>query len=158
MSNFIDSIPKPLLDDIVHNQCIPIIGAGFSRNADLPNNLKMPLWEDLGKHFAKQMKGFEYTDPIDAISTYCHEFSKPKAVEILSEILFIDTAKPGNVYNALSDLKFDILITTNFDFLLEKAYENISKNTCVPIIGEDQLSVNITFRRTGWTRLLSIPI
>ena len=102
----------------------------------------MPLWEDLGKYFANQMEGYDYRDPIDSISHYCYEYSKTKAVEILRDILFIDDAKPGNVYNAFATLKFDTIITTNFDFLLEKSFESRSKNTCVPIVGEDQLSIS----------------
>jgi hypothetical protein len=28
--NYLDKIPTPLLDDIIENRCVPIIGAGFS--------------------------------------------------------------------------------------------------------------------------------
>jgi hypothetical protein len=48
MTNYLHLVPRPLLDDIVNNRSIPIIGAGFSRNAELPGKLKMPLWDDLG--------------------------------------------------------------------------------------------------------------
>src|SRR5437867_2986879 len=44
----IDRIPSPLLDDIVQGRCVPIVGAGFSRNAILPSGLSMPLWRELG--------------------------------------------------------------------------------------------------------------
>jgi len=47
MAKYIRCLPKPLLDDIIKNRCIPIIGAGFSRNADLPSGLQMPLWHDI---------------------------------------------------------------------------------------------------------------
>jgi hypothetical protein len=33
LKNILDNIPKTLLDDIVSGNCIPIIGAGFSKNA-----------------------------------------------------------------------------------------------------------------------------
>ena len=141
MNKYINFLPKPLLDDIIKNQCIPIIGAGFSRNADLPDNLKLPLWEDLGKYFAKQLEDYSYTTPLDAISTYTYEYSKNKTVEQLRELLYINNAKPGAVHNAFTDLPFDTIVTTNFDFLLEKAFENKSKSNCIPIIDEDQLSI-----------------
>ncbi len=142
MNKYINFLPKPLLDDIIKNQCIPIIGAGFSRNADLPDNLKLPLWEDLGKYFAKQLEGYSYTTPLDAISTYTYEYSKNKTVEMLRELLYIDKSKPGAVHNAFTDLPFDTIVTTNFDFLLEKTFENKSKSNCIPIIDEDQLTIN----------------
>ena len=78
MAVYIDSLPKPLLDDIVQGQCVPIIGAGFSRNAELAPGLEMPLWDDIGKHLAQQMRNYPYTTPIDAISAFCHEFSRAK--------------------------------------------------------------------------------
>lgn len=139
MNKYISFLPKPLLDDFIKKQCIPIIGAGFSINAE-PDDLKIPAWEDLGKYFAKQLGDYSYSTPLDAISDYTYEYSKNKTVEILRELLYIDKSKPGAVHNAFADLPFDIVVTTNFDFLLEKAYE--SKSACIPILDEDQLTIN----------------
>ena len=33
---YIPSIPKNLLNDLINNKVIPFIGAGFSKNADIP--------------------------------------------------------------------------------------------------------------------------
>lgn len=40
-------IPKPLLDDIAAEKCLPFIGAGFSLNAKLPTAATMPDWPAL---------------------------------------------------------------------------------------------------------------
>ena len=140
MSRYIRYVPYPLLDDIIEGRCIPIIGARFSRNADLPSELKMPLWNDIGKLLAQQMNDYPYSTPIDAIFAFCHDFSRAKLVEQLRSILHIDIAQPGLVHLSFADLPFDTVITTNFDFLLEKAYD-IKRRPYYPIVNEDQLPI-----------------
>ncbi len=152
MATYIDRLPKPLLDDIVQGQCVPIIGAGFSRNAELPPGFEMPLWEDIGKHLAQQMRNYPYTTPIDAISAFCHEFSRAKLVEQLRSLLHVDKAQPGQAHLAFADLPFDIIVTTNFDFLLERAY-HLKRRPYYPIVDEDQLSIGNVFQDT---RILKI--
>lgn len=39
---FIDQIPKPLLEDFLCGRVIPFVGAGFSKNADIPTDITMP--------------------------------------------------------------------------------------------------------------------
>lgn len=152
MSKYIRCLPNPLLDDIIENRCIPIIGAGFSRNADIPSGLQMPLWDDIGKLLALQMSDYPYSTPIDAISAFCHEFSRPKLVERLRTILHIDIARPGSAHLAFVDLPFDAVITTNFDFLLERAYD-IKRRPYYPIVDEDQLSVSNILQNTRVLKL-----
>lgn len=141
MKNHLKYLPKPVLHDIVQGCCIPIIGAGFSKNADLPVGLKMPSWADLGKFFSDQIPDYPFSTPIDSISAFCHEFSRAKLVEELGTALHINESKPGSAHISFANVPFDMIITTNFDFLLEKAYEqtNISYR---PIIDEDQLSIS----------------
>jgi len=38
---YIDTFPKPFLKDLVNNRCLPFIGAGFSKNADIPKDKKL---------------------------------------------------------------------------------------------------------------------
>jgi NAD-dependent SIR2 family protein deacetylase len=144
MTAYINQIPPPLLEDIVENRCIPIIGAGFSANAELPHGQKMPIWEDVGAHFASQLPEYQYLDPekakklnpIDVISDFSFEFSRSKTVEQLRNILYFNRAQPGTTHLSFARLPFDIVITTNFDFLLEKSYEKIEK-TYYSIVNEE---------------------
>jgi hypothetical protein len=153
----IDYLPNPLLEDIVENRCIPIIGAGFSRNADLPQGAQMPLWNDLGRHFARQMREYPETNPLDTISAFCQEFSRAKAIEQLRRILFIDTSQPGRAHLSFAELPFDIIITTNFDFMLERAYDSVRK-PYTAIVTEEQLPIsNIYYTSTNRvTQILKI--
>lgn len=152
MTTCLHNLPSPLLDDIVQGQCIPIIGAGFSRNAELPPDFEMPLWDGIGRHLAQQMRNYPYTTPIDAISAFCHEFSRAKLIEQMRAILHVDKAQPGPAHLAFADLPFDIVVTTNFDFLLERAYD-IKRKPYYPIVEEDQLSVGNV---SQGTRILKI--
>ena len=143
MSNkYLKFLPKPLLDDLVNGRWLPIVGAGLSRNAVLSSKKTMPLWKELAKSLADEIPGFEYDNPIDAISAYCHEFRRPRLIEKLSELLYIGDAQPGDAHRAFCDIPFDIVCTTNFDFLLERAYELVT-GLCTPLVDENQLSINL---------------
>lgn len=142
LANLLRHVPKPLLNDIVSGRCIPVVGAGFSANAVVPEGKKMPLWADLGREFGRMLPGYLYSNATDAISAFCQEYSRSKLIEELAKLLHVGIAQPGAAHLAFCELPFDIVCTTNFDFLLEKAYESKPQSTyCRPMIDEDQLSV-----------------
>lgn len=140
--NYLKYFPVPLLEDLVHNRWLPIVGAGFSRNADLPLPKQMPLWDGLGRQLYDELPEYTYTNALDIISAYCHSYSKVRLIERLYSLLFIDEARPGRVHKAFCQVPFDIVCTTNFDFLLEQQYQLISR-PCTPILSEDQLSISL---------------
>lgn len=139
--NHLDEFPKPLLDDLVRGNVLPIVGAGLSRNAVLPTNTKMPMWDDLGRDLSREMPGYPYSGALDAISAYSHEYSRIKLVERLFELLLIDKAVPGEAHRAFCSIPFELVFTTNFDFLLEREY-SAGPRHCRPVIDEDQLSIS----------------
>ena len=138
--DYLKHFPKPLLQDLLENRWLPIIGAGFSLNAKTPRGTKMPLWDDLGKRIADELEDYPYSSALDALSAYSHEFSRARLIERLREHLLINKAQPGKAHIAFSKLQFDIVCTTNFDFLLERSYDAEQKY-CHPILDEDQLSI-----------------
>ena len=70
----------------------------------------------------------------------------------LRELLLVGDAQPGSVHKAFCDIPFDIVCTTNFDFLLERQYELIPRFV-YPIVDEDQLSINVS---SAGTKLLKL--
>ena len=142
VNKYLKCFPKPLLEDLVNGRWLPIVGAGMSKNAVLASGETMPLWKELGEKLAEEIPHFEYESPIDAISAFDYEFRRPRLIEKMHELLHIDEAAPGDAHQAFCDLPFDIVSTTNFDFLLERRYEHASQ-PCTPIVNEDQLSVNL---------------
>jgi hypothetical protein len=138
----LDLLPDPLVEDIIRNRCIPIIGAGFSLNSKLPHGFQMPLWKGIGTLFAKQMKDYPPdTSSLEAISAFCHEYSKPNAIDQIRDLLQINKAEPGPAHLSFAALPFDVVLTTNFDLLLEKAYD-IKKIPFYPVLHDDQLSTS----------------
>ena len=123
MPKYLQYFPKPLLDDLVRGRWLPVVGAGMSMNAKLRDGSVMPLWAQLGKSFEKELADFSATGPVDAMSAYEHDFGRARLVERLVELLHIKSATPGDAHRAFCSIKFDLVCTTNFDFLLERQYE-----------------------------------
>lgn len=136
---YLKRFPNPLLQDLVNGRWLPIIGAGFSSNAVLPAGGTLPLWDGLGRSLASEMPDYAYSGPLDALSTSSHLFSKAKLVEQLHDLLHVEDARPGQAHQAFCSVPFDVVCTTNFDFLLERQYD-ASMRYCRPVLDEDQLS------------------
>lgn len=150
--SYLKHFPKPLLGDLIEGRWLPMVGAGLSRNAILPHGSQMPLWSDLGDAVAGDLADFTHDGPLDALSAYEHEYGRPKLVEAISDLLFVQEAQPGPVHRAFCSIPFDVVCTTNFDFLIERQYE-LTPRPCTPILDEDQLSVRL---RSSSVALLKI--
>ena len=137
--------PKPLLEDLVNGRWLPVIGAGMSLNATLAPPAKMPLWGDIGKCLADELADYSPVGVLDAISAYEYEFGRARLIERLAELLHLSKVQPGPAHKEFCRLPFDIVCTTNFDFLLEKQYdlEGQDNRAVYPVVDEDQLSVNL---------------
>lgn len=138
---YIKHFPKPVLDDLVTGRWLPVVGAGLSLNAITPPDKKMPLWSDLSAKLVAELGDFSPTSLLDGISAYEHEFGRARLIEKLSEILLIKDSKPGIAHKEFCTIPFDIVCTTNFDFLLERQYDLIPRDVN-PVIDEEQLSIS----------------
>ena len=139
MTDELAPVPAPLLRQFVDGRWLPVIGAGFSRNAHVPSGDPPPDWKGLGKLLAADMPNLEYDGPLDAISAYQQAFTRPALIDRLGDLLRIHTAQPGPVHVSFARLGFEHVVTTNFDTLLEKAYDSVQR-TCLPLVEESQLS------------------
>ena len=101
----------------------------------------MPLWDDLGSGIAADIANFKPRHTLDAISAYEHEFGRTKLIEKLAELLLIQDAGPGQAHKAFCAMPFDIVCTTNFDFLLERQYA-LTPRFVWPVVDEEQLSID----------------
>jgi hypothetical protein len=135
------TFPKPLLDDLVADRWLPIVGAGLSRNALVSSGTQMPLWSQLGELIGRDLPGYAYSGPIDALSAFEQQYGRPTLIEKLSKLLLVDAARPGAAHEAFCSLPFNLVCTTNIDFLLERQYGQTPRH-CTPLIDEAQLSVN----------------
>ena len=122
---YIEKIPPALLDDITANRCIPFIGAGFSKNANSNNGVQMPDWKELGERVSTYMLDSEFDSAVEALSQYENLYSRANLIEILAKELHVNEMFPGETHLSFCRLYFDIICTTNFDFLLEAAFGEI---------------------------------
>jgi hypothetical protein len=140
-AKYLSYFPKPVLDDLIAGKWLPVIGAGMSLNATISRGRKMPLWAGMGKQLTDELSDFSTTSILDGISAYEHEFGRARLIERLSDILFIKEAQPGDVHKEFCTIPFDIVCTTNFDFLLERQYD-LTPRYVYPVVDEEQLSIN----------------
>ncbi len=142
MQKYLKHFPEPLLQDLVAGRWLPIVGAGLSLNARVPRGGAMPLWNDLGAQLAKDIPDHSYMGALDAISSFEHEYGRPKLVERLAMALHTNDAAPGDAHRAFCEIPFEMVCTTNFDFLLEQQY-GLGPTSCTPLVDEDQLAINL---------------
>jgi hypothetical protein len=140
-AKYLPHFPRPVLDDLVTGKWLPVIGAGMSLNATVPTGKKMPLWAEMSKELTDELGDFAATSVLDGISAYEHEFGRARLIERLSDILLIREAQPGNAHKEFCTIPFDIVCTTNFDFLLERQYD-VTPRYVYPVVDEEQLSIN----------------
>ena len=139
---YLQYFPKPLLDDLVAGRWLPVVGAGFSRNAQIGSGKEMPLWADLGRGLAADLQDYVYVNPIDAISAFEYEFGRAKLIEKIATLIHLGEARPGIAHHSFCSIAFDLICTTNIDFLLEAQY-NVQWKPVTPLIEEGQLSINV---------------
>ena len=138
---YIPILPKPLLNDFTNNRVIPFVGAGFSKNANIPNGQEMPDWYELGKIAANEIKDYKYeNNPIDALSFYEELYSRPKLVELIMKSLHYGDVTPSDTYKSFCELFTGIICTTNFDSLLEDTMTILGRSPSV-IVTEDRLTI-----------------
>jgi SIR2-like domain len=140
-TTYLKYFPKPVLDDLVNGRWLPIIGAGMSLNAHVTSGQRPPLWGELGKLLEDDLIDFNSSGALDAISAYEHELGRARLMDKLTQVLLIHEAQPGAAHKSFCSIPFDIVCTTNFDFLLEQEYR-LGPNVVYPILEEEQLSLN----------------
>lgn len=140
---YISSIPKSLLNDFLNNKVIPFVGAGFSKNAEIPEGLVMPDWKELGKAAADEIPDYEYdNNALDALSYYEDLYSRTKLVELLMRNLHFGVVHPSSTYTAFCDLfkRATTICTTNFDPLIEDTF-TLQHCPVSVVVTQDRLTV-----------------
>lgn len=133
-------LPAPLLDRLVEDRVLPIVGAGFSLNSKLPPGSRMPQWQQLADELQDEVDLLTPNpSAIDILSSYAAEHGRQALVARLRRALHDGIAQPGDAHLGFARLPFDIVVTTNFDGLLEDAYREV-RRPLRTLIREDQLA------------------
>ena len=63
--------------------------------------------------------GYGANGPIDAISSYEQVYGRPAMVDRMRDELRVDDVLPGGANLSFARIPFDIVVTTNVDFVFE---------------------------------------
>ncbi|HLX09389.1 MAG TPA: SIR2 family protein, partial [Thermoanaerobaculia bacterium] len=102
-------------------------GAGLSFNAPRRDEGKnsMPGWRDLAHELLKKMEGSirDSQDPLKVADYFETKYGRPALIDALVNTIRDSEHAPGRVHQCLTGLNFDEIITTNYDTLIERAFE-----------------------------------
>lgn len=105
------------------------VGAGFSRNATMPETAEMKDWNMLGMEFYQRLYGCKpsssdamFLSPIHLASEVEAAFGRNELDNLIIQSLPDDVIVPSKLHKNLLDLNWHDVFTTNYDTLLERAY------------------------------------
>jgi hypothetical protein len=136
-------IHEPLIEEIAEGRCLPFIGAGFSKNAVTNDGTSLPDWRELTDFLAQRIQEDTSRLKSDEIAQlYDKIYGRDELLDAVTDELERSSPKPGAVHAALTRLPFDIIYTTNFDRLIDRAYKDkgripeiITRDIGVPFLG-----------------------
>lgn len=113
-----------------NNTAAVMVGAGFSRNAEGGQQLK--LWKDLARELwialnpgAEHGEEFHSSPVTQLASQYAQMFSLPTLEDLLKKHIPDEKVRPGELHRRLLMLNWSDIFTTNYDTLLERAADSI---------------------------------
>ena len=130
-------IPKRLTDAAKTGTLIPFIGAGISRSAVAGDSGAYPSWPELLKELCKEAcrkdlirreEGEQIDELVDqhkylmAAQALRSMLPKDEVTGIISRRFMLPDARPGPIHRSIFKLRPPLVITTNYDLLLEDAY------------------------------------
>ena len=95
-------------------------------------------WPALTRHLASRGQIKAERDGPAVASQYEEKYGRVQLIEAIRTALHADTAEPGEAHAAFAQLPFDAIYTTNFDLLLEDAFQS-AKRPFRSLVGELQL-------------------
>ena len=102
-----------------------LVGAGFSKNAEMDVSVSMKDWYSLGKDFYNKLYGKESCsseiNPIRLASMVESALGRNELDEMIISSLPDDRVYPGELHKLLLKLNWKDVFTTNYDTLLERA-------------------------------------
>lgn len=116
-----------------------MVGAGFSRNADVAPNIKVKQWNDVGRDIYCRLQGvdnttsfdLEFKTPMRLASQYAAVNGRSELDNLIRDSIPDDRMTPGELHRQLLDLPWRDVFTTNYDTLLERARNGLHRNYSV---------------------------
>lgn len=120
--NFKTQHLKNIIDANNDNRLAIFVGAGVSKNSET-KGLKLPTWNDLIVDLKKDLELTDETDFLKIAQLYYLEFKEHSYLKKLKNY-FPDNIRPSLIHKQIFELNPQIIITTNWDTILERAIED----------------------------------
>ena len=122
---------RVLNNALEHNKLVPFVGAGVSYDSGVP------LWNDIIKkiceHLGLDSKNQDY---LKIPQYYYNNRGFKEYKDLLNDIFLSNTYTPNELHRSIVDLGTDLIITTNYDKLLEATF--VERGKFVDVICEDK--------------------
>lgn len=122
---------KIIKDAMLNKNLVLFVGAGVSKNSG------MPLWSEAVDQIAKAV-GVDPNkfDNLKIPQFYYNDRGKKEYTQFMKQIFrYGDVLKPCEIHNQIVDFDLDTIITTNYDNLIEQAFQN--RNHVIQTICQD---------------------
>ncbi|HVT18792.1 MAG TPA: SIR2 family protein [Thermoanaerobaculia bacterium] len=118
---------RQLAQELTFGSVVLFAGAGLSFNAPCKDGGKnvMPGWKQLAERLLQQLEGSlkDEKDPLKVADYYQTRFGRAALIETLVHTVRDTEHVPGRVHDCITSLNFEEIITTNYDTLIERAFE-----------------------------------
>jgi hypothetical protein len=122
-----------IADRIFECRCVPFLGAGANVSRAKPEYRGLPLGSAVAAELAKRIE-FEGNDPTNlprVALQYRIRKDHPDLMAKLKEIIQEDKCEPSPLLRVLARLPFRLMVSTNYDRLLERALDERNKDELV---------------------------
>ena len=110
-----------------------MVGAGFSRNADVPSHIRIKQWNDVGEDIYCRMMSvdkvdhskLEFKTPMRLASQFAALYGRSELDNLIKESIPDDRMNPGTLHHQLLSLPWRDVFTTNYDTLLERSRKGL---------------------------------
>ncbi|MHB8276551.1 MAG: P-loop NTPase [Candidatus Humimicrobiaceae bacterium] len=132
-------IPKTLLDVILEGKAIPILGVGASIGAKDKRGNNIPDTNELKNLIIKKFLNVTYQE--DSLALISEIAKNESSFLIFQEYIheIFKEFEPAEFHKILPTFRWRAIVTTNFDLIIEKAYNSTSNRiqNLRPIISDD---------------------
>lgn len=116
-----------------------MVGAGFSRNADVPAHIKVKQWNDVGEDIYCSLQATEKAEPKELVfktpmrlaSEFAAVNGRSELDNLIRDAIPDDKMTPGGLHRQLLELPWRDVFTTNYDTLLERTRGGLHRHYSV---------------------------
>ncbi len=114
-----------IIDRLHHHRCVPFLGAAANIRNEIRRYVGLPLGNDVAHAFATKLQYGEGQPPELARIALEYEVrtDRPYLLQFLREMLDDGDIEPSPLLRTLAALPLKLVVTTNYDRLLERALE-----------------------------------